>query len=186
MDFIRAAQERTREKQRLKAKREQKESAKANSKARKDLNRRTVRWQHKQTQKAFNRMRVLQELLWFQERGREPACISCGKPLGNDQWCCGHFKTVGAQGGLRYDPINTKLQHNRNCNMGLSGDIYGTKTTHGYIQGLKNRFGEEEASRIIDHCESRSATVKWEWEQLEDMRKGFNKEIRVIEAILAN
>jgi hypothetical protein len=183
MSFIREAQERDRAKKEAKAKREQKTQKKATSKALKDLNRRSVSWQHKQTQKAFNRMRVLQELAWFQERGQEPACISCGKPLGGDQWCCGHFKTVGAQGGLRYDPLNTKLQHNRNCNMGLSGDIYGTKNTHGYIQGLKNRFGEKEGQRIIDHCESSAATVKWEWQQLEEMRKRFNAEIRRIEAI---
>jgi hypothetical protein len=182
--FTQKTQERDRAKKEAKAKREQQAQKKTNCKALKDLNRRSVSWQHKQTQKAFNRMRVLQELLWFQERGQEPACISCGKPLGGDQWCCGHFKTVGAQGGLRYDPLNTNLQHNRNCNQGLSGDIYGTKNTHGYIQGLKNRFGEDEGQRIIDHCESSAESVKWEWEQLEDMRKRFNAEMRRVETLL--
>jgi hypothetical protein len=160
------------------------DSKKANRKALVDLNRRDVRWQHKQTQKVFNKMRVLQELLWFKERGEEPVCISCGKPLGGDQWCCGHFKTVGAQGALRYDPTNTYLQHNRNCNMGLSGDIYGTKNTRGYVDGLKIRFGEEEGQRIIDHCETNQTTTKWEWSQLEEMRVEFNKEIRRVEKLL--
>jgi hypothetical protein len=156
----------------------------SNRKALKEFNQRDIRWQHKQTQPAFNRMRVLQELLWFKDRNLEPACISCGKPLGGDQWCCGHFKTVSAQSVLRYDPKNTFLQHNRNCNMGLSGDIYGSNNTHGYVQGLKNRFGEEEGQQIIDHCESPRPPAKWQWEELECKRKEFNKEIRRVESLL--
>ncbi len=162
----------------------EKRRAKVKKSAKKDLrefNRKDVRWQHKQTQPVFNRMRVLQELKWFRDRRIEPQCISCGKELGGDQWCCGHFKTVGAQSGLRYDPVNTRLQHNRNCNMGLSGDIYGTKNTHGYIQGLKNRFGDSEGQAIIDHCETNTAPVKWEWQQLETMRAEFSAEIRRLE-----
>lgn len=182
--YTQKAQERSRAKQQSKAKREQASIKTADRKAVTELNRRTVSWQHKQTQKVFNRMRVLQELLWFRDRGQEPVCISCSKPLGGDQWCCGHFKTVGAQSVLRYDTMNSFLQHNRNCNMGLSGDIYGTKNTHGYIQGLKNRFDEEGAQLIIDHCEIDRPAAKWGWEQLEEMRKRFNTEIRRIEKLL--
>lgn len=142
-------------------------------------------WQKEQCQKVFNKLRRLQELKWFADRGLEPTCISCGKPKGGDIWCNGHLKTVGAQGGLRFDPMNSYLQHNRRCNSDLSGDIYGTKTTHGYIQGLKNRFGEEEAARIIEYCETNTQIVKWTCEELETMRKEWNKEIRNLEKELA-
>lgn len=135
-------------------------------------------WQKEQCQKVFNTLRRLQELKWFSDRGLEPTCISCGKPKGGDIWCNGHLKTVGAQGGLRFDPMNSYLQHNRRCNSDLSGDIYGTKTTHGYLQGLKNRFGEEEAARIIEYCETNTQVVKLTCEELEAMRKEWNKEIR--------
>ena len=57
--------------------------------------------QRKLTQKAFNKMRVLEELQWFESRGLQPKCISCSGELGNDQRSCGHFKTRGAQGNLR-------------------------------------------------------------------------------------
>ena len=177
----RTAQDRSRAKIQAKAVREQQGQRKADKKAVRDLDRRNVQWQHKLTQKAFNRMRVLQELKWFKDRGQEPTCISCGNPLGGDQWCCGHFKTVGAQGGLRYDPRNTNLQHNVRCNMELSGDIYGTKSTHGYTQGLKNRFGDGDGQAIIDYCETNTGTVKWEWQQLEEMRAAFNASIRELE-----
>ena len=181
MDIVRAAQDRARAKKQAKDNREHRDSRKASKKALREFNQRDVRWQHKQTQPVFNRMRVLQELKWFKDRSMEPTCISCGKPIGGDQWCCGHFKTVGAQGGLRYDELNSKLQHNRNCNMGLSGDIYGTKNTHGYIQGLKNRFGDSEGQAIIDHCETNTSIVKWAWQDLEAMRKEFNQRIRELE-----
>ena len=95
---------------------------KDNKKAVKELNRKSLKWQHKQTQTVFNKLRRLQEFKWFSDRGIEPTCISCGKELGGDQWCNGHFKSVGSNGRLRYDFMNSYLQHNRNCNMAKSGD----------------------------------------------------------------
>lgn len=182
--YAKAKQERARERQQQKAKAEQRKVEKATRAASRDAKRKDLKWQHKLTQKSFNRMRVLEEMLWFKQRGLEPECISCGRPIGGDQWCCGHFKTRGAQSGLRYDPKNTYLQHNHRCNMNLSGDIEGTKTTRGYKQGLKDRFGEEEGQAIIDYCESNTAPVKWSWEELEKMRADFNARIRELEKML--
>ena len=144
-------------------------------------NRESLKWQHDATQKAFNKMRVLQEKLWFKERGLEPECISCGKT--NMDWCCGHFKTRGSQRELAYDEKNTYLQCNRYCNKGLSGNINGNKTTRGYIQGLKDRFGDKKADEIIEYVE-RVRVKKWTWQELEEMRKGFNAEIRKLEKLL--
>ncbi|MDP8184384.1 recombination protein NinG [Phocoenobacter skyensis] len=137
-----------------------------------------LRHQHKLTQKAFNKMRVLEELKWFEERGLEPTCISCGNPLGNDQWCCGHYKTRGAHPNLKYDRNNTFLQHNHRCNMMLSGDIAGTRTTHGYTEGLKIRFGEEKGQEIIDYCNSYQESKKYTCEELKEMRKEFRAKIK--------
>lgn len=146
--------------------------AKENKKAVTELNKKSLKYQHKLTQPVFNKLRRLQEFKWFSDRGLEPVCISCGKPLGNDQWCNGHFKSVGANGRLRYDPVNSYLQHNHNCNMKLSGDIKR------YEPGLIARFGEEEGQRIITYCEENNAPIKRSWEDLEQLRKEFNKEIK--------
>lgn len=146
---------------------------------RREFNRRDLSWQHKQCQRVFNRMRVLEELKWFRERGLEPECISCGKT--HMDWCCGHFKTRGAQPGLRYDRMNTFLQCNKACNESLSGNIEGTKTSRGYKQGLADRFGQAEARRIIDHCETNTAPVKWDWRELEALRKQWSQRIRDME-----
>jgi len=145
------------------------------------LNRKSLPWQHKLTQKAFNKMRTLEELVWFKEKGIEPHCISCGGKAMD--WCCGHFKTVGSQGRLRYDRKNTYLQCNRYCNMGLSGNISGNKNTKGYQQGLLDRFGCSDGQEIIDYCESNTDTIKWEWQKLEAMRSEFNEKIRELEKI---
>ena len=131
------------------------------------------------TQKTFNKMRKLEELKWYRDRGLEPECISCGKT--NMDWCCGHFKTTGAQGGLRFDRKNSYLQCNRYCNKGLSGNISGNKNTRGYIQGLTDRFGQGKADSIIRYCEANTQPVKWTCDQLISMRKGFSKRIRELE-----
>jgi len=136
--------------------------------------------QHDLTQKVYNKLRVLQEKKWFADRGLEPTCISCGKE--NMDWCCGHFKSRGAQGNLRYDEKNTYLQCNRYCNMALSGNIAGNKTTRGYVAGLFVRFGEA-AQGIIDYCESNTAVRKFTGEELQAMRKAFNLQIKELECL---
>jgi hypothetical protein len=151
----------------------------------KDFYRKTIKWQHSQNRIVFNKLRRLEELKWFKDRGQQPTCISCGGELGGDVWACGHFKTVGASGQLRYDTDNTKLQHNKRCNKDLSGDIYGTATTRGYIRGLYERFGEEEAQRIINYCETNNAVKKWNWQEMEADRKGWAERIRKLERELS-
>lgn len=146
-----------------------------------DFNRKDISWQHKLTQKAFNKMRVLEELQWFTSRGLEPECISCGKK--NMDWCCGHLKTVGSAGRLRYDRKNTFLQCNRYCNMALSGNINGNKTTRGYIRGLEDRFMIKGRIVIEDHCRHNSHAKKWEWQELEEMRVEFNSEIKELKGL---
>jgi hypothetical protein len=150
-----------------------------------DLNSKSLKWQHSRTQPVFNKMRRLEELLWFAERGLEPTCISCGKELGGDQWSCGHKKTQGGNSRLAYDPQNTWLQHNRRCNQELSADIAGTSNTHGYDQGLINRFGELNGRKIIDYCEQNTGPKKWTCDELQDLRKQCNATIRLLERKLA-
>ena len=144
----------------------------ANRKAVVELDKKSLPWQHKQTQKAFNKLRRIQEFKWFSDRGLEPVCISCQKPLGNDQWCNGHFKSVGSSGRLRYDFKNSYLQHNHNCNMHLSGDAKNMES------GIIARFGEKEGRDIISYCEENNKPIKRTWQDIESLRKGFNKKLK--------
>jgi hypothetical protein len=147
---------------------------KDNKKAVKELNRKSLKWQHKQTQAVFNKLRRLQEFKWFSGRGIEPTCISCGKELGGDQWCNGHFKSVGSNGRLRYDFMNSYLQHNRNCNMAKSGDAVN------YEKGLIERFGDKKGRFIIKYCEMNNSPLKLSWQEIENLRTEFNKQIKAL------
>jgi len=153
-----------------------KEQKAKDTQVKKAFNANDVPQQHKLTQTVFNKMRRLQELVLFKSLNQEPECISCGKT--NMDFCCGHFKTVGSQGALRYDAKNTYLQCNRYCNKAKSGNIYGCKNTRGYIQGLKDRFGNDKAQEIIDYCETNTQVRKWTGEELIKKRADFNKEIK--------
>lgn len=137
-----------------------------------------IKYQHKITQPVFNKMRVLQELAWFKERGLEPACISCQKTIGNDQWCCGHKKTQGGNSRLRYDVKNTFLQHNNRCNMHKSGDI------EGYNNGLLARFGEIEGQALIEYQNNNTGPKKWTCEEVKSIRLDAYAQIRELNILL--
>lgn len=131
--------------------------------------------QHKLTQQAFNRMRVLEEKLWFKEREIKPYCISCEAT--HLTFCCGHYSSRGAYPEHRYSRVNTYLQCNFRCNSALSANKSGDKTSVGYDKGLVKRFGEEKAREIIEEC-TKVSVKKWTCEELKSMRKEFNAEIR--------
>lgn len=168
--------------QRVEAKAE-KDKKKANSKDARDLKRKDLDWQHGLTQPVFNRMRVLEEMLWFQDRGLEPECISCGK--NNMDWCCGHHKSRGAKTELRYDRKNTMLQCNWRCNKNLSANIDGDMGTRGYLNGLRERFGQEEGQAIIDYVNRHHPSKNWAWQDLEEYRAKCSARIRELEKQVA-
>jgi len=162
--------------QEAKHKRQQAEF-KRETKRRKDKIKTNAQWAA-EVQIVFNKMRRLEELLWFKERCIEPYCISCQQALGNDQWCNGHFKTRGARPDLAFDKSNSHLQHNRRCNQALSGDIAGYKI------GLAMRFGDEEARRIIEYCEVRQEVPRRTAEDWRQFKKELSAEIRRLQALL--
>jgi len=146
---------------------------KENKRAVTELNRKTLKWQHAATQPVFNKLRRLQEFKWFKDRDIEPYCISCRKT--KMDWCNGHFKTVGSTLRLAYDVKNSYLQCNTHCNKHKSGNI------ENYKLGLISRFGKEKAQEIMSYCEENTHSIKYHWQDLEDMRKEFNAEIRQLE-----
>jgi hypothetical protein len=151
--------------------------AKKEMRANKDRVKSSRKWAS-ETQEIFNKMRRLEELLWFKERNIEPYCISCQKSLGGDQWCCGHFKTRKARPDLSFDRRNTYLQHNMRCNQNLSGDI------ENYKLGLVYRFGYDEAKEIMDYCEVVNKAQKRTPDDWKAMKKEFRARIKEVECML--
>lgn len=160
-------------------KRRAKKKAEARRKDREKLNslKKQSEWAD-ETQTIFNKMRRLEELVWFKEQGLEPVCFSCQKPLGNDIWACGHYKTRGARSDLAFERLNTHLQHNFGCNSNKSGDVDGQKI--GYVL----RYGKERAEQILADLDVRREVKKRTPEEWMAMKKAYNAEIRRLEKLL--
>jgi len=173
--YAKAKTDKAREKQARQVKRETATLAKADrkhTKVRKEALK-THRQKLAEAQPIFNELRRWQEFKWFMQRGLEPLCISCQKPLGGDVWSAGHLKTAGGHTNTRFDPLNIFLQHNVKCNMHESGDV------ENYKIGLATRFGEDEAKRIIDHCTVESKKPKsYTDDEFTEMKKRWRAEIR--------
>jgi hypothetical protein len=144
--------------------------------------------QHKLTQVSFNKLRRMQCIKFYTDKGIQPVCISCGREAKGKvgYFCCGHNKTRGEYPELAYDEINTELQCNKSCNMELSGNINGNKTTHGYIEGLIIKYGEEEAKRRMDYLEENHPPKNLKWFEIKELRAKINKQIRAMELTKTN
>jgi hypothetical protein len=150
------------EKKRLKEKKE-------NRKAKLELDKNDYRKQFQSTKKAVQRL--------ANRLDAGEGCICCGEPRGRSQFCGGHYKTSQAHPELALDLLNIHGQRNQLCNMQKSGNLAGDKHSHGYTQGLINRYGQW----IIDYLESYHPPKNYTCDQLIQMRKEFNAEIRYIE-----
>lgn len=104
-------------------------------------------------------------------------CISCGTTNPNIQYAAGHFKTSGGHKELRFNVLNMHLQCNKYCNSALSGNINGNKHTKGYRQGLIDRFGQW----IVDYLESHHESKNYSREDLNRIKRIFNKRARFYE-----
>jgi hypothetical protein len=132
------------------------------------------------TQKSFNRMIKLEEFI----RLDEPQCISCGKAatISNlGMFCAGHLKTVGAHNELRFNTLNVRIQCNFYCNSGLSGNINGNKNTHGYLQGLIMRIGQDGYDSTMLKLERKNLDFTRSAADLQIVRRWCNARIRVLE-----
>jgi hypothetical protein len=100
-------------------------------------------------------------------------CISCGTTK-LVQYCGGHYKSAGGHPELALDTKNLNRQCNQYCNLRLSGNIHGNKTSPGYIKGILDRFGQERLDYLDGHHEPKKYTC----EQLIELRAFYSKLIR--------
>lgn len=145
---------------------------KAKHRADKERVKKLSKWRQ-EAQDEFNR--------YIRRRDAGQPCISCGNTNPNIQYCAGHFKTRGAYLELAFDERNVHLQCNKRCNMELSGNIYGTKTTHGYIRGLEIKYGKDVAAEIIEYLESHHATKKRSIEDFKLIKEKYRAKARELE-----
>lgn len=114
------------------------------------------------TQTEFNRLIRLLDT--------KQGCISCTQSANwNGQWHASHYRSVGAQSSLRFNPLNVHKACSI-CNNHLSGNI------RGYREGLLRFYGQP----ILDYLEVDRSPIKWAVSELVKMRQEFSAEIRLL------
>ncbi|MBI6975122.1 MULTISPECIES: recombination protein NinG [Pseudomonas] len=98
----------------------------------------------KDTQQAFN--------AWIRARDAGQPCISCGRHH-EGQYHAGHYRTVGANPELRFEPLNAWKQC-APCNNHLSGNLIN------YRISLLQRIGEEKVAWLEGPHEAKKYTVE--------------------------
>ena len=103
------------------------------------------RAQHmKEAQAAFN--------AWIRERDIGLPCVSCGRHH-NGQWHAGHYRTVGGNPELRFEPLNVWRQC-APCNNHKSGDIVN------YRLELVKRIGADKVYWLEGPHEPKRYTIE--------------------------
>lgn len=103
------------------------------------------RAQHmKEAQTAFN--------AWIRERDVGLPCVSCGRHH-NGQWHAGHYRTVGGNPELRFEPLNVWRQC-APCNNHKSGDIVN------YRLELVRRIGADKVDWLEGPHEPKRHTIE--------------------------
>lgn len=120
------------------------------------------RAQHmKEAQTAFN--------AWIRERDVGLPCVSCGRHH-NGQWHAGHYRTVGGNPELRFEPLNVWRQC-APCNNHKSGDIVN------YRIELVKRIGADKVDWLEGPHEPQRHTI----EQLQAIKakyRAMTKELK--------
>ena len=96
----------------------------------------------RETQAAFNE--------WIRLRDAELPCVSCGR-FHEGQWHAGHYRTVGGNPELRFEPLNVWKQC-QPCNNHKSGDIVN------YRIELVKRIGSDKVDWLEGPHESQRYT----------------------------
>lgn len=127
----------------------------------------------KEAQSAFN--------AYIRERDKDQLCICCDKPYGTNaiggDFDCGHYRSRGAAGHLRFNEDNAFGQR-KYCNTYLSGNVQGMR------RGMIKRIGMEKVLAI----ENNNMLHKWMREELIEIKRAYKlklKELKQEKAKLA-
>lgn len=112
----------------------------------------------KETQAVFNE--------WVRARDAALPCVSCGR-FHEGQWHAGHYRTVGANPELRFDPLNVHKQC-APCNNHKSGDIVN------YRIELVKRIGADKVTWLEGPHDPKRYTI----EDLKAMKADYRAMIR--------
>lgn len=119
----------------------------------------------KEAQTAFN--------AWIRSRDAGLSCVSCGRHH-NGQWHAGHYRTVGGNPELRFEPLNVWRQC-APCNNHKSGDIVN------YRIELVRRIGAE----LVEWLEGPHETKRYTIEDLKAITAEYRAKTRELKRAAA-
>lgn len=128
-----------------------------------DLDRKEIRAARERIKSKGDYMREAQTAFnaWIRERDADLPCISCGRHH-QGQYHAGHYRTVGANPELRFEPLNVWKQC-APCNNHKSGDIVN------YRINLVQRIGADKVEWLERSHEPKRYTI----EQLQDLKAHY-------------
>lgn len=103
---------------------------------------------------------------WIRLRDADQPCISCGRHH-QGQYHAGHYRTVGSNPELRFEPLNIHKQC-APCNNHKSGDIVN------YRISLIQRIGQE----AVDWLEGPHEPKRYTIEQLQAIKAEYRAKVR--------
>jgi hypothetical protein len=110
---------------------------------------------------------------FIRERDRDQPCICCGLPLGAGEvggaYDCGHYRSRGAAGHLRFDERNAHGQR-KYCNKHRAGNAVE------YRIGLIKRIGLE----AVEALESDNSPIKWDRDVLRQIKTIYRAKTRAL------
>lgn len=122
-------------------------------------------------EKAKTRGEHLRELqaafnAWIRARDAGQPCISCGR-FHQGQWHAGHYRSVGSEPALRFEPDNVHLQC-APCNTHLSGNLIP------YRVNLIKKIGADR----VDWLEGPHSANKLTIAEIQEMKAFYRTEVR--------
>jgi hypothetical protein len=135
----------------------QKQIKREKAKAKKDFNDKDRSHLTKEAQKAFN--------AYIRKRDEKYGCISCGNKT--RQIHAGHYRPVGRNSALRFDPRNCHAQCSI-CNNHLSGNL------NAYRVNLIDRIGKDAVLAL----EANNEPKKWTLEELRAIIIGYKQKLK--------
>lgn len=103
---------------------------------------------------------------WIRVRDAGHSCISCGR-FHKGQWHAGHYRSVGSEPALRFEPDNVHLQC-APCNTHLSGNLIP------YRANLIKKIGLER----VEWLEGPHVPQKLTIQQIQEMKAFYRAEVR--------
>lgn len=122
-------------------------------------------------EKAKTRGKHLRELqaafnAWIRARDAGKPCISCGR-FHQGQWHAGHYRSVGSEPALRFEPDNVHLQC-QPCNTHLSGNLIA------YRVNLITKIGLARVEWLEGAHEPKKYTIA----EIQGMKAFYRAEVR--------